>query len=553
MKRILLVEPDYKNKYPPIGLMKIASYHREKGDYVELYKGKAPYTKIVNFDRVYITTLFTFYYDITVNTIRHYLNYMHKDNVYVGGISATLLYEKYKKDLGIDNIITRQLTTSSLIGYNDSVNIDALPLDYDILDDIKYKYPSGDDIFLYTTRGCYRRCSFCAVPKLEPKFKDTNSIIRQIEATREKYGDKRNVLIMDNNILYSNKLNKIVHDLNSVGYIDNLPDYVEPNYVDIMVEKINRRKKAKNKYDRQVEELIAYLNAFKNRVMSRGLSKKYNKILGYINNEKNKIKALNKVKKEAVEITEKYRFKQKLQRYIDFNQGLDARLLTKDKMKTLSNIPIKPFRLAYDNINEEKTYRNAFNSAYSNGIKYFSNYLLYNYRDSPYDLWKRLRNTILLYENKSNIQAFSFPMKYTPINRTDRNYIGGKWNKKYLSAINVIINVTKGIVAKEKGFFYEAFGSNKKEFAEILTMPNEFIKHRTLFKKNGYIRKWKRKYNNLNNKEKRVLLEYLCGLIDKSDTVNKNIVSIIGLYSITKRNVLNRNNYRIRSSSRTAV
>ena len=90
MERILLVEPDYKNKYPPIGLMKIASYHREKEDYVEFYKGKAPYTTIVKFDRVYVTTLFTFYYDITVETIRHYLNYMHKDNVYVGGISATI-------------------------------------------------------------------------------------------------------------------------------------------------------------------------------------------------------------------------------------------------------------------------------------------------------------------------------------------------------------------------------------------------------------------------------------------------------------------------------
>ena len=58
MKKFLLVEPDYKNKYPPIGLMKIATYHRRKEDYVEFYKGKAPYTTIVNFDRVYITTLF---------------------------------------------------------------------------------------------------------------------------------------------------------------------------------------------------------------------------------------------------------------------------------------------------------------------------------------------------------------------------------------------------------------------------------------------------------------------------------------------------------------
>ena len=541
MERILLVESEYKNKYPPIGLMKIATYHRMKNDYVEFYKGKAPYTAIVNFDRVYITTLFTFHYEITVNTIQHYLNYIHKDNVYVGGISATLLYEKYIKDLEIDNVITRQLTSSSLIGYKDAVNIDELSLDYDILDDIKYKYPSGENIFLYTTRGCPRDCEFCAVTKLEPKFEDTNSIINQIETITTKYGDKRNVLIMDNNILYSNELNKIVQDLNSVGYINNIPNYIEPNYTELMLSKIKRRRKFKNRYYKQIEELLEYLNAFKKRHKSKELTKRYNKILDYINNEKNKIKAISEVKDETIEIIEKYRFKKKLQRYVDFNQGLDARLLSKEKMKILSNIPIKPFRLAYDHINEEKIYKKAFNNAYSYGVKYFSNYILYNYKDSPFDLWERLHNTILLYENKTDIHAFSFPMKYVPINKTNREYIGEKWNKKFLSAINVIINVTKGVVAKEKDFFYEAFGSNKIEFIEILTMPNEFIKHRVLFKKSGHINKWKRKYNNLDSKEKKILLKYLCRSTDKSKITNKKIISIIDLYSITKNRLLKTN------------
>lgn len=32
MRKILLVEPNYKNKYPPMGLMKIATYYRRLGD-----------------------------------------------------------------------------------------------------------------------------------------------------------------------------------------------------------------------------------------------------------------------------------------------------------------------------------------------------------------------------------------------------------------------------------------------------------------------------------------------------------------------------------------
>ena len=38
-RNILLIEPGYKNKYPPIGLMKIATYHRMLGDNVTFYKG----------------------------------------------------------------------------------------------------------------------------------------------------------------------------------------------------------------------------------------------------------------------------------------------------------------------------------------------------------------------------------------------------------------------------------------------------------------------------------------------------------------------------------
>lgn len=532
MEKILLVEPDYKNKFPPIGLMKIASYHRGKRDYVEFYKGKAPYLKIINFDRVYITTLFTFYYDLTIDTVQHYLNHMHKDSVYMGGISATLLAERYKKDLKIANVITGQLVSSALIGYGDSVNIDELPLDYDILDDVDYKYPAGDNIFIYTTRGCLRGCKFCAVSKLEPEFQDTNHIVNQIQAIRMKYGDKRNVLIMDNNVLYSRELNKVVQDLNSVGYLSNTDNYVEPNYFAITLDKIKRRKENNNSYEKQVQELLEYLIKFKNRVKAKKFSKRYHEILDYITNEQSIIKALDEVKNETIEILERYRFKQRLQRYVDFNQGLDARLLTKEKMEIMSNIAIKPFRLAYDSIKYKKAYKKALNNAYSHGVRYFSNYMLYNYKDSPYDLWKRLFNTIGLYQNKPDLQGFSFPMKYAPIDMTNREHIGQKWNKKYLSAINVILNVTKGVVAKEKDFFYEAFGSNKREFIEILTMPNQFIKSRMSFKKSGHIKSWRRKFRSLDCKEKRILLHYLCGLIGLDKINNTKVISIIQMYSI---------------------
>ena len=38
-RQVLLVEPNYRNKYPPMGLMKLATYFRDSGDDVRFFKG----------------------------------------------------------------------------------------------------------------------------------------------------------------------------------------------------------------------------------------------------------------------------------------------------------------------------------------------------------------------------------------------------------------------------------------------------------------------------------------------------------------------------------
>lgn len=38
-RKVLLIEPNYKNKYPPMGLMKLATYYRMVGDDVRFLKG----------------------------------------------------------------------------------------------------------------------------------------------------------------------------------------------------------------------------------------------------------------------------------------------------------------------------------------------------------------------------------------------------------------------------------------------------------------------------------------------------------------------------------
>lgn len=40
MRNVLLIEPNYKTKFPPIGLMKLATYFKSLGDNVVFFKGE---------------------------------------------------------------------------------------------------------------------------------------------------------------------------------------------------------------------------------------------------------------------------------------------------------------------------------------------------------------------------------------------------------------------------------------------------------------------------------------------------------------------------------
>jgi hypothetical protein len=539
MKRILLVEPDYRNKFPPLGLMKIATYHRNKGDLVQFYKGEAPYSQIASVDRVYITTLFTFHYDITLNCISHYSKYCNRDSIFVGGIAATLMASDFKKDTSINNIIERQLFSSKALGYDDDVNIDSLPLDYDILDDISYKYPAGDNYFVHTTRGCPRRCEFCAVRILEPEFKTTNDIIDQVGQVDQTYCQKRNLFVMDNNVLCSPKLKEIVEDIRSLGFTGEA-NYSYPNPFEQMLRKIDRRKGFGVDYSRQLFETIGLLETFTARV--KRYSKVHSDLVDVINLVKRSDSIYRELKAHSVflsAIVEKYRPRTKMIRYVDFNQGIDARLINGRSIRILSTIPIRPFRLACDSIEDISRFNRATKLAIENNVRHFSNYILYNWKDRPEDLWIRLNNAVSLYsENGTHIDGFSFPMKYTPIKEKDRRHIGEFWNRKYLSAVNVIINVTNGVVAKEKDFFFEAFGSNIEEFLEILAMPDEFIRFRHFFRDNGLMAYWRTLFHSLSEEEKTRLIDLLCKRkLNKSirgDGHLKRVKKMLVLYTLDK-------------------
>jgi hypothetical protein len=444
MKNILLIEPSYKAKYPPLGLMKISSYHKQKGDKVFFVKGCSNELRQNIWDRIYISTLFTFHWDVTIKTIKYYSKCVRNlSDIFVGGIMATIMKREIEKEINV-TVIEGLLNERGKIGYNDDEIIDTITPDYSIIDKnynslIDYSYKISDSYLAYSTRGCIRKCKFCAVPILEPNYMNSLSISEQVNGIKSHYGEKRHLILLDNNILASNRFNEIIEEIKSIGF------------------------------------------------------KKNAKLTRIINNKK-----IN------------------LSRYIDFNQGLDARLLDRDKMKLISEIAIKPLRIAFDDIRYKDIYIDRVRLAAEFGIETISNYILFNFNDNPADFYERLKINVELNEefkrNGYKSRIWSFPMKYSPIfgeYAKNRKYVGKYWNKKYLRAIQCILIPTHGIVGPKKSYFEKAFGKNYNEFEKILMLPENFIINRNVNLENMNIYNLMNKINLLDANKKKELLEII--------------------------------------------
>ena len=488
-----------------MGLMKISTYHKMLGDEVRFVKGVDPNVDAAVWGRIYITTLFTFDFSISAETILHYMRLVDDvSSLYVGGIMASLMPESIVEATGIDrsHILTGLFTDTSVVRDNNDINVDQLPLDYDILEDVNYKYPAGDNYFAYTTRGCPNHCSFCAVPILEPNFHVTNNIVEQIKVIDQKYGPKQHLLLLDNNVLNTPNLESLVDDLCAAGFGRDAK-YVDPGTYNIVMMRYHNGDRA----EFLDKKMIAYLDKFKKRIKSPEKLDTFLQIVIGAEDAEDYAGYMLEHEDELSPIVEKYRSKTPKARYLDFNQGVDGRKINDDNMTQLARLAIKPLRIAFDDIKLKDTYCAAVRTAHRHGIKEISNYILFNYKDKPEDLYERLKINIEL-NRELGIQIFSFPMKYSPINRTDRSYIGVNWTKKSIRAISAILQVTKGVVAAGSDFFYKAFGNTLEEYFELLAMPRELIMFRHHFEENGTTATWKKLYQAMSDEQKKELMEF---------------------------------------------
>ncbi len=458
MADILLLEPNYSNKYPPIGLMKISYFHKYiHHDYVRFAKGELPEAfRDKKWDRVYVTTLFTFEWDRTKKALEYALSVV-KDptQVYTGGILATLMPELIVKHFPTVKNNTGLLNRKGTLGLEHEECIDTMTLDYGILDDIadQYVYPAHDAYFTYMTRGCGMKCQFCAVQTLEPEYIPFISITESIRRVDEQFGKKKDLLLMDNNVLRSPNFDQIIDEIKALGF-------------------------------------------------QKGAT--------YINPKTGK----------------------SVQRFVDFNQGLDAFLLTPHKAERLGELALRPARIAFDHIEDVEAYKKAITLCARSGITHMSNYLLYNgedftgkghsyHADTPEDLYERMKISMDLCEDLNKeldhrVAIFSFPMRYIPLSDLKRGFVGAKWNAKYLRALQRMLIPTQGKGVSSRSFFEADFGTSPEEFVMYLAMPeehlgwrghfvrrknetdDEFKARRSIWDENQlYLVEWKRRFQEL--------------------------------------------------------
>ena len=83
--------------------------------------------------------------------------------------------------------------------------------------------------------------------------------------------------------------------------------------------------------------------------------------------------------------------------------------------------------------------------------------------------------------------------KYHPIRDPkyfrNRDFIGKHWNRKFIRAVQAVLNATKGKIGRGKSFFEEAFGKDEDGYFDILWIPETFIIERMKHKEN-LTREW---------------------------------------------------------------
>ena len=149
--RIGLIAVDGRNGFPNLALMRLSNWHKRRGDTVEWWTG------FTHYDRVYMSKVFTFTPDF-------------------------------------DTVINAEEIVTGGTGYKD---FGSLPPEVEACQPDYTLYPNWKPAIGFLTRGCFRSCDFCIVPRKEGPLHPAASW------EEVKRPDRREMILLDNNVLAS--------------------------------------------------------------------------------------------------------------------------------------------------------------------------------------------------------------------------------------------------------------------------------------------------------------------------------------------------------------
>lgn len=174
--------------------------------------------------------------------------------------------------------------------------------------------------------------------------------------------------------------------------------------------------------------------------------------------------------------------KLKLMPYVEFNQGLEARLFRTYRASRIAELKVRDVRFAFDSAGKEGELANAIKLARQNGIKKVSILMLYGFTDTPADALYRAK-----YLQSIGADEI-YPMRYQPLTSTRKNsFVNTKtgWTEYELQRFrNYWMKSRNGVM---KNVPYEDF-ELPRELRERKLM-GFFDNHKTIREKTGIYEK----------------------------------------------------------------
>lgn len=129
---------------------------------------------------------------------------------------------------------------------------------------------------------------------------------------------------------------------------------------------------------------------------------------------------------------------------VEFNQGLQAALLTPEKAEVLAELQWAApsdrgtvyVRFAFDHASSAAVVERALGYVIDAGIDAnFFCYMLYNWQDTPDDFWQRIQAAQGMAERMGKT-VYLFPQRYEPLDALQRGkYVGPNWTKEQVKGV----------------------------------------------------------------------------------------------------------------------